>query len=75
MTSAEMLELKQAYRIIYRSCLAWRDVLATLAERFTSGPAVEFHRFCLGTKRGIIAERRLPPGATIKLAEDDDAAP
>ncbi len=73
MSSAELLQLKQAYRVIYRSCLAWRDVLATLAEKFPTGPATEFHRFCLGTKRGIIAERRLPPGATIKLASNDES--
>lgn len=72
MSSAELLTLKQAYRVIYRSCLAWRDVLATLAEKFPTGPANEFHKFCVGTKRGIIAERRLPPGATIKLASSDE---
>lgn len=72
MSSSELLELKKAYRVIYRSCLAWREVLSTLAESFPTGVAAEFHRFCLGTKRGIVAERRLPPGATIKLANDED---
>lgn len=72
MTSADMQQLKQAYRVIYRSCLPWRDVLARLAEQFAVGPAAEFHKFCLGTKRGIIAERRLPPGATIKLASAEE---
>ena len=41
---------------------------------FATGPAAEFHRFCEGTKRGIVAERRLPPGATIKLATTEEAA-
>jgi len=73
MTSQDMLQLKKAYRVIYRSCLSWHDVLASLAEQFPEGPAAEFHRFCVGTKRGIIAERRLPPGATLKLASAEDA--
>lgn len=74
MTSDEMLQLKLAYRLIYRSCLPWREILARLSTEFATGPAAEFHRFCEGTKRGIVAERRLPPGATIKLATTEEAA-
>jgi UDP-N-acetylglucosamine acyltransferase len=72
MTSADLLQLKQAYRVIYRSCLSWRDVLTALAEKFTTGPAANFLPFLQGTKRGIIAERRLPPGATLKLASAEE---
>jgi UDP-N-acetylglucosamine acyltransferase len=72
MTSEDLLQIKQAYRVIYRGCLSWSEVLRQLGEKFPTGPAAEFRRFCLGTKRGIIAERRLPPGATIKLASNDD---
>jgi UDP-N-acetylglucosamine acyltransferase len=74
MSSADLQQLKLAYRVIYRGCLAWRDMLQTLSEQFPTGPAAEFHSFFQGTKRGIISERRAPPGATIKLAgaEDED---
>lgn len=74
MTVQEMNELKAAYRVIYRSGLTWREVLERLAAEFPTGPAAEFHRFCVNTKRGIVAERRLPPGATIKLAVTEEAA-
>lgn len=72
MSGRDILPLKQAYRVIYRSCLSWSAVLAHLATEFPDGAAAEFHRFCVGTKRGIVAERRLPPGATIKLAMADE---
>jgi len=74
MTPEDMLQLKLAYRLIYRSCLPWREILARLQAEFPTGPAAEFHRFCEGTKRGIVAERRLPPGSTIKLATTEEAA-
>ncbi|MCE9606191.1 MAG: acyl-ACP--UDP-N-acetylglucosamine O-acyltransferase [Planctomycetia bacterium] len=73
-TSEEMLQLKLAYRLIYRSCLPWREILSRLATEFAVGPAAEFARFFEGTKRGIVAERRLPPGSTIKLATTEEAA-
>ena len=72
MSSADLMQLKQAYRVIYRSCLSWNAVLERLAAEFPEGPAAEFRRFCVGTKRGVIAERRLPPGATIKLSVADE---
>ena len=62
-----VLRLKEAYRVIYRSGLMWAEILRRLKEEFTEGLAAEFHDFLASTKRGIIPERRLPPGATIKL--------
>jgi UDP-N-acetylglucosamine acyltransferase len=73
MTSQDMVQLKAAYRTIYRSGYSWREVLEHLAAEFATGPAAEFHKFLLGTKRGIVAERRLPPGATIKLSVTEEA--
>ena len=41
--------------------------LRRLQEEFREGLAAEFYPFLAATKRGIIPERRLPPGATLKL--------
>ena len=66
-SSEEINQLKAAYRIIYRRSLRWSEVLEQLAATFTSGPAAMFHEFLRGGTRGFIQERRVPPGATIKL--------
>jgi len=68
-------ELKAAYRVIYRSGLSWTQVLEQLQRQFPDGPAAEFHRFLSATTRGITTERRLPPGATIKLHRQPDSQP
>ncbi len=65
--------LKSAYRLIYRGNLAWTEILFRLEAEFPEAPAAEFRRFLLGTTRGICSERRLPPGATIKLRRDPDS--
>ncbi len=67
-------ELKQAYRVIYRSGLAWKDILEELKTKFSTGPASLFYQFLSTTTRGIIQERRTPQGVTLKLrrAEDED---
>jgi UDP-N-acetylglucosamine acyltransferase len=71
----EISRLKDAYRVIYRSGLTWNEILARLREEFADGLAAQFHQFLSTTTRGIICERRPPPGATIKLRqESDDAA-
>jgi UDP-N-acetylglucosamine acyltransferase len=74
-TPSEVLQLKAAYRIIYRSGLAWEEMLDTLRQRFVSGPAAEFLPFFLTNKRGFVQERRTPPGAIVRLVreEEDDA--
>ena len=74
-TPASVQELKDAYRLIYRSGLAWAEVLKRLKSEFSDGPAAEFYRFFSGTTRGITPERRLPPGATIKFHRDTDQEP
>lgn len=62
--------LKEAYRVIYRSELAWKDILETLSSRFAGTPASHFHEALSATTRGIVSERRMPPGATLKIHED-----
>ena len=78
-TPDEMDQLKRAYRVIYRSGLAWDEMLDVLCLEFPAGPAAEFEPFFRVGKRGFVQERRTPPGATVRLvrddAEDDGAAP
>jgi hypothetical protein len=64
-----------AYRVIYRSGLHWADILEQLRTSFPSGPAASFYEFLSTTARGIVSERRPPPGATIKLRETVEAEP
>ena len=71
-SGAEIQQIKDAYRLIYRSGLAWKTLLARLRTEFVEGPAARFYEFLSTTSRGIINERRLPPGATIKLRRDPD---
>lgn len=70
-STAEMVQLKQAYRMIYRSGLMWKEMLDALRMEFTTGPASEFLPFFLGGKRGFVQERRTPPGAVVRLMRDD----
>ena len=70
----EVEQVKAAYRLIYRSGLTWLEVLRRLQVEFPDGLAAQFYPFLSTTKRGIAQERRMPPGATIKLRRpaDDD---
>jgi UDP-N-acetylglucosamine acyltransferase len=68
-------ELMAAYRVIYRSGLRWAEILEQLRTRFPTGPAALFYEFLSTTARGIISERRAPPGATIKLRESAESEP
>jgi UDP-N-acetylglucosamine acyltransferase len=63
----DIRRLKEAYRVIYRSNLTWNEILTRLREEFSEGPAAQFYQFLSTTTRGITPERRLPPGATIKM--------
>jgi UDP-N-acetylglucosamine acyltransferase len=67
-----ILRLKEAYRVIYRSGLMWREILAVLQQQFREGAAAEFFPFLASTKRGIVPERRMPPGATIRIHAEED---
>jgi UDP-N-acetylglucosamine acyltransferase len=67
----ELSQLKQAYRVIYRSGLAWSELLDVLRLQFPTGPASEFEPFFVGGQRGFVQERRTPPGATVRLVRED----
>jgi len=71
-TPEQIHQLKRAYRVLYRSTLLWNDVLAKLAADFPEDPAAHLHEFCAHTRRGIVPERRMPPGATIKLCRESE---
>ena len=73
-SAEQMRQLKAAYRVIYRSSLTWNGILAQLQENFSQGPAARFYQFLSTTTRGIMSERRLPPGATIKLRRESDGS-
>jgi UDP-N-acetylglucosamine acyltransferase len=74
-TPAAIQEMMAAYRVIYRSGLRWVEILEQLRTRFPTGPAALFYEFLSTTARGIVSERRAPPGATIKLRESVEAEP
>jgi len=63
----DIRRLKEAYRVIYRSGLTWNEILAKLRVEFAEGPAALFYQFLSTTTRGILCERRPPPGATIRI--------
>jgi UDP-N-acetylglucosamine acyltransferase len=65
-------QLKEAYRVIYRKGLVWKDVLLELQRHFPDGAAAEFLPFLTATKRGITPERRMPPEATIRIHSVED---
>lgn len=71
-SSTDIRILKNAYRVIYRSGLPWNEILQRLREEFSDSPAANFHEALSMTARGIVSERRLPPGATLKLHRDAD---
>ena len=69
-STAEIAQLKAAYRAIYRSGLKWQQIIERLQTEFADGPAAAFGEFMNHVSRGIVAERRLPPGAGLKLGEE-----
>lgn len=72
-TSDQILQLKEAYRLIYRLGLRWTDVLERLGHQFTSGPAAEFLPFFQSGKRGFAQERRVSRQAALKIAAQTES--
>ncbi|MGE0606361.1 MAG: acyl-ACP--UDP-N-acetylglucosamine O-acyltransferase [Pirellulales bacterium] len=60
-TVEQVRQLKAAYQTIYRSGLAWNDVLTRLRQEFPHGPAARFHEFFSVGQRGFVPERRPAP--------------
>jgi UDP-N-acetylglucosamine acyltransferase len=70
-SQSDILDLKSAYRVIYRNGLMWQEMLDTLRLQFPVGPASEFATFFETGKRGFVQERRTPPGAIVRLRRDE----
>jgi UDP-N-acetylglucosamine acyltransferase len=68
-TPQDMLEIKAAYRVIYREGLRWNDVLAILKSDFSTGPAAAFSDFLSSGTRGFVHERLVPRKAALKFVE------
>lgn len=75
-TPEDMLQLKAAYRVIYREGRRWNEVLEILQTSFSTGPAAAFYDFMKTGQRGFVQERRISRKATLKLVDpaDDDIA-
>lgn len=69
-TDADVMQLKAAYRVIYRSGLTWARAMEELNRQFKIGPAAAFCEFFAGGRRGFTPERRMPPNATIRIRHD-----
>lgn len=70
---ADMLQLKQAYQLIYRSGLPWTEILSRLEHNFSTGPAAHFHPFLVASRRGC-TPARVPARATLKFVPKDESA-
>jgi UDP-N-acetylglucosamine acyltransferase len=68
-TAADVVQLKAAYRVIYRNGLRWSDVLATLAAEFADGPAADLRDFLAAGQRGFVQERLPPRTATLPFVQ------
>ncbi len=64
--------LKAAYRVIYRSGLPWREMLARLTAEYADGPAAAMVEFLHGGSRGFTQERRPPRSVTLKLHKEEE---
>lgn len=73
-TPADFLQLKSAYRLIFRSGLRWVEVLEKLKVEFVDGPAAVFSMFFSGGTRGFVHERRTPRSATVRIDADTSGA-
>jgi UDP-N-acetylglucosamine acyltransferase len=70
-SDSDMMQLKTAYRVIYRNGLSWAEVLGTLQRQFPTGPAAAFYEFLRDGERGFVQERRGPPKSTIRIFDED----
>jgi len=69
----QILQLKHAYRVIYREGRRWSEVLEILKAEFESGPAASFYEFLKSGKRGFVQERRISGKATLKIVSPTNA--
>lgn len=70
-SNEEITQLKEAYRVIFRSGMRFEEILGELGQSFAEGPAAAFLEFFEGGgQRGFTRERRMPRRATIKMRSE-----
>ncbi|MDO4559124.1 MAG: hypothetical protein Q4C47_09170, partial [Planctomycetia bacterium] len=52
--------------------LLWDELVTEFRQTFIGGLAGHIGEFIAATKRGIVPERRTPPGATVRLIHADE---
>jgi UDP-N-acetylglucosamine acyltransferase len=67
MSPSEIIQLKDAYRLIYRRGLPFDEMVVALEHEFPNSPAIEFAEFFRASKRGFVQERRSPPKVAIRV--------
>jgi len=72
-SSDEIKQLKTAYRVIYRSQLPWKEIVAGLQADYVAGPAANYGEFFKNGDRGYVPERRKSRPATLKVFPQDGA--
>jgi UDP-N-acetylglucosamine acyltransferase len=74
-TAADVLQLKSAYRVVFRSGLPWSTILETLAKHYCAGPAAEFGEFLASGDRGFVQSKsslRQPALSMVSAGEEDE---
>jgi len=71
----DRLQLKAAYRLIFRSGLRWSEITKLLVEQFPTGPAAAFLPFLSKGNRGFLHERRTPRSATLRIPDSSSQDP
>lgn len=71
-TAADFLQLKAAYRLIFRSGLRWSEVAEQLQAAFPIGPAAHFLEFLAASRKGFVYERRTPAAAVLPMPSVSD---
>jgi UDP-N-acetylglucosamine acyltransferase len=68
----DILDLKKAYRLLYRSGLPLAEIVAELKALYPTGAASEFASFLANCKRGFIQERRRMHAPALKLYQPSE---
>ena len=71
-TKEDISQLKAAYRVIYRSELAWNEILSSLRAKSTTGPVQVLAEFLSRGERGFVQARRTPIAPTLRLVDLDE---
>ena len=73
-SNQDISQLKAAYRVIYRSELAWKEVLASLRAQSATEPVQLLTEFLSRGERGFVQARRSSNAPTLRLVEPENPA-